>query len=75
MSIKCPKCKQPLYMTIETHHTFEVESVGVVDVVPGGKVDEEKRFYLKCMNCDFSGWVDEYHEAANGIVRLFKPGE
>lgn len=58
-------------MTIETHHTFTVESIGITDVIPGEKVDEEKRFYIKCMNCSFRGWTDDYHEAASGVIRLF----
>jgi hypothetical protein len=52
-----------------------VASVGTIDVTPGEKVDEEKKSWLKCLNCNFMGWTDEYHELAHGIIRLFKPGE
>jgi hypothetical protein len=38
-------------------------------------MEEEKSSYMKCMNCNFRGWTDNYHEEANGVISLFKPGE
>jgi hypothetical protein len=60
---------------VHTKHYFSVKEVGLIDVVPGDKMDEEKFYVLRCMNCHWGGWVDEYHEAVNNIIRLFKKGE
>jgi len=75
MPVKCPRCKEPLRLIVETQHVFYAESVGLTDVVPGDRIDERMTFLLECENCEFSGWTNEYHEEANGIIRLFKPGE
>jgi phage FluMu protein Com len=75
MSVKCPRCKDPLYVLVETSHTFLVEAVAMHDIVPGEKINDVQSYLLKCENCKFSGWTDEYHEEANGIIRLFKVGD
>jgi hypothetical protein len=75
MSIKCPRCKEPLFLIVETTHTFLVGAVAMNDVIPGEPVDDEQSYQLKCNSCQFSGWTDDYHEEANGIIRLFKHRE
>ena len=75
MPVNCPRCKKPLYVIVETIRTFLAEAIALKDVVPGEKIDDIQSFILKCKNCKFSGWTDEYHEEANGIIRLFKPGD
>lgn len=72
MSVKCPKCKKPLYLLVQTKHFFGVKDVSLSDVIPDEKVDEEKSYVLNCLDCGWNGWVDDYHEAANGIIRLFR---
>jgi len=52
-----------------------VKEIGLQDVIPELKIDENKKQRLFCVNCSFKGWVDEYNQEANGIIQLFKPGE
>jgi hypothetical protein len=75
MSTPCPICKGILHLSVKTDHIFTVKEVGLNDVIPEEKVDEKKRAILFCDKCKFRGWLDDYHEAASGIIRLFRPGE
>lgn len=70
--INCPRCnKSPLFLVLKHKHVFAVDKVGLTDIIPGEKVDGEAIEYLKCFNCNWSGWVEEYNQCKHGIVPLF----
>ena len=70
MSVKCPACKQPLFLRIEKIYYMSIEEVGLEDVIPGETVDSSTNLALHCIECNWIGWTDEYHQEANGIASL-----
>ena len=71
MTISCPKCDRHLYLLVHTKHFFSIKSIGLNDVTPGEPMDIDKFYSLNCLDCHWSGWTDDYHEAISGVTRLF----
>ena len=71
MSAKCPRCSQPLYLVVVVTKIFSIKDISVNDVFADEEVDSEKTFQLKCIDCNFQGWLDEYHMEDADVTRLF----
>lgn len=74
--ILCPNCnKDPLYLNINQTLVFTIREMTLTDVAIDEKIDEEGRKILECLGCGWRGWVDDYHEAKNGIIKLLCQAE
>jgi len=71
MSAKCPRCSQPLYLKVIVTEVFSIKDISINDVFVEEPVDSSRSLQLKCMDCDFAGWLDDYHVEAAGVKRLF----
>jgi hypothetical protein len=71
MAIECPRCKHPLFVEIVSTQVFSAEEITVTDVRIGERVDEKLEYVLRCMNCKFSGWANEYRHEMGGARTLF----
>lgn len=71
MSAECPRCKQPLFLEVYTTQVLSVENIDVETLSAGQEVERDRTMQLVCMNCDFKGWIDDYHIESLGVHKLF----
>lgn len=73
MSVLCPSCKkEPLFYVIEQKIAFSIKDIGFHDAVPEEQVDLQDRRFLECLGCNWRGWIDDYHQAKHGVIKLFQ---
>ena len=71
MSLRCPACKSDrFFLVVEHTWSFKVDSIGMSDVIPGEKEDGLAGKTLVCDECDWGGWLEEYHHIKNDIIPL-----
>jgi hypothetical protein len=70
--IVCPNCnKDPLYLSVSQTIVFTLKDVGFQDVIPDERIDENGEKALECLGCGWRGWTSDYHQAKNGLIKLF----
>ena len=76
MALKCPQCaSKEFYLVVEPNYSFKVNAVGLEDVVPGEFYDEVTAKSLVCDECEWSGWINEYHMTKSGVILSVKQDE